>query len=99
MEALIAAGACDSFGHRAQLMAGSKSAVGEAQLRQADRESGQGSLFDVAAEAAPVREAPKLPDVPKWPESDRLAREKEILGFFISGHPLEKFGTSWLFDG
>ncbi len=91
LEALIAAGACDSFGHRAQLMAGLEVAVGEAQLRQADRESGQGSLFDLGAEAAPVREAPKLPEVPRWPESDRLAREKEILGFFISGHPLDRF--------
>ena len=91
LEAVIAAGACDAFGHRAQLMAGLEMAVGEAQLRQAERESGQTSLFDVAAETVPVREAPKLPDVPKWPESDRLAREKEVLGFFISGHPLEKF--------
>jgi DNA polymerase-3 subunit alpha len=100
LEALIAAGACDSFGHRAQLMAGLESAVGEAQLRQADRESGQGSLFDVGAETAPVREAPRLPDVPRWPESERLAREKEVLGFFISGHPLEKYEEELrLFDG
>ncbi|MBW3554130.1 MAG: DNA polymerase III subunit alpha [Gemmatimonadetes bacterium] len=91
LEALIAAGACDSFGHRAQLMAGLEKAVGEAQLRQAERDSGQGSLFDLGGEEAPPREAPTLPDVPKWPEADRLAREKEILGFFISGHPLEKF--------
>ncbi|HUE77988.1 MAG TPA: hypothetical protein VMM83_08610, partial [Longimicrobiales bacterium] len=91
LEALISAGACDSFGHRAQLMAGLEKVVGEAQLRQADRDSGQGSLFDGGGESAPVREAPTLPDVPKWPEADRLAREKEILGFFISGHPLEKF--------
>ncbi len=100
LEALIAAGACDSFGHRSRLMAGLESAVGEAQLRQADRESGQGSLFDVGAEVAPVRETPKLPDVPKWPESERLAREKEVLGFFISGHPLERFEEELrLFDG
>jgi DNA polymerase-3 subunit alpha len=91
LEALIAAGACDSFGHRAQLMAGLEMAVGEAQLRQADRESGQGSLFDAGADEAPVRKEPELPAVPEWPESDRLAREKEILGFFISGHPLEKY--------
>jgi DNA polymerase III subunit alpha len=94
LEALVAAGACDSFGHRAQLMAGLEQAVGEAQLRQADRESGQGSLFDAsenAVETAPARPAPGLPDVPKWPESDRLAREKEVLGFFISGHPLDKY--------
>jgi DNA polymerase III subunit alpha len=92
LEALIAAGACDTFGHRAQLMAGLEVAVAEAQLRQADRESGQGSLFDLgAAEDAPAREAPRLPEVPMWPETDRLAREKEVLGFFISGHPLDKF--------
>jgi DNA polymerase-3 subunit alpha len=100
LEALIAAGACDSLGHRAQLMAGLESAVGEAQLRQADRESGQGSLFDVGTESAPVREAPRLPDVPRWSESDRLAREKEVLGFFISGHPLDRFEDELrLFEG
>jgi DNA polymerase III subunit alpha len=91
LEALVAAGACDSFGHRAQLMAGLEVAVSEAQLRQADRDTGQGSLFDLGGGEAPVREAPELPLVPKWPESDRLAREKEVLGFFISGHPLEKY--------
>ncbi|MFO7894847.1 MAG: DNA polymerase III subunit alpha [Longimicrobiales bacterium] len=99
LEALIAAGACDSFGHRSQLMAGLEQTVGEAQLRQADAESGQGSLFDVSGEEAPAREAPSLPEVPKWPEAERLAREKEILGFFISGHPLEKYEDEMaLFD-
>jgi DNA polymerase-3 subunit alpha len=95
MEALIQAGACDSFGHRAQLMAGLEVAVREAQLREADREAGQASLFDMlapaAATAATQRSEPALPEVPRWPESERLAREKEILGFFISGHPLEKY--------
>jgi DNA polymerase-3 subunit alpha len=92
LEALIAAGACDSFGYRSQLMAALEQTVGEAQLRQADAESGQGSLFDVGGgEAETVREAPTPPDVPEWAEAERLAREKEILGFFISGHPLEKF--------
>ena len=94
LEALIQAGACDSFGHRAQLMAGLEVAVREAQLQQIERESGQASLFDLLAPApgavAP-RTEPVLPDVPRWPESERLTREKEILGFFISGHPLEKY--------
>ena len=100
LEALIAAGACDSFGHRSQLMAGLEQTVGEAQLRQADAESGQGSLFDVGGGEETVREAPSLPDVPKWPEAERLAREKEVLGFFISGHPLEKFSDEMaLFSG
>jgi DNA polymerase III subunit alpha len=93
LEALVLAGACDSFGHRAQMLAGLDMIVREAALRQADRASGQASLFDVDGPAdAPVgRPEPELPDVPRWPESERLAREKEILGFFISGHPLERF--------
>ncbi|MBX6365876.1 MAG: hypothetical protein IRZ00_18665, partial [Gemmatimonadetes bacterium] len=96
LEALIMAGACDAFGHRAQLMAGLETALREAQLRQAEAEAGQASLFDAfgggsaGAPAAP-RPAPQLPDVAPWPESERLAREKEILGFFISGHPLERY--------
>ncbi len=94
LEALIQAGACDSFGHRAQLMAGLEVAVREAQLRHIERESGQASLFDLADNTAPsavLRTEPALPEVPRWTESERLTREKEILGFFISGHPLEKY--------
>jgi DNA polymerase-3 subunit alpha len=96
LEALILAGACDSFtkpaGHRAQLLAGLELVVREAQLRQEERASGQASLFDLGGPAQTERRPePTLPDVPRWPESDRLAREKEILGFFISGHPLEKY--------
>jgi DNA polymerase III subunit alpha len=93
LEALVLAGACDTFGHRAQLLAGLDMVVREAQLRQAEHASGQVSLFDVggATESAPPRPEPQLPDVPRWPESERLAREKEILGFFISGHPLERY--------
>jgi len=91
LESLVAAGACDGLdGHRAQLAAGLESALAEAQLEQQEREAGQVSLFgDAAPEARP---APRgLPEVPPWPEAERLAREKELLGFFISGHPLERF--------
>jgi DNA polymerase-3 subunit alpha len=88
-EALIAAGALDSFGHRAQLLAGLDTAYGEAQRRQDDAVAGQGSLF--GAESALPQEEPPLPTVPEWAEADRLAREKDALGFFISGHPLERF--------
>lgn len=94
LESLIQAGACDVFGHRAQLLAGLELAVREAQLRQAEAASGQSSLFDALTAApggAAARAAPQLPAVPRWSESERLAREKEILGFFISGHPLEKY--------
>ena len=51
------------------------------------------SLFDLRrrANAPAVSDEPTLPDVPRWAEAERLTREKEILGFFISGHPLEKY--------
>jgi DNA polymerase-3 subunit alpha len=92
LESLIAAGACDSLGgYRSQLMAGLDAVLGEAQLKQQDREAGQASLFGEAS-AAPHR-PPALPDVPDWPEAERLTREKEVIGFFISGHPLEPFRT------
>ena len=89
-EALIAAGALDSFGHRAQLLAGLDAAYGEVQAREAEAAAGQASLFD-AGDVAMERIASELPDVPEWDEHERLTREKEALGFFISGHPLDQF--------
>ncbi|MGD9524162.1 MAG: DNA polymerase III subunit alpha [Gemmatimonadales bacterium] len=90
IESLVAAGACDSLGgHRAQLVAALDVALGEAALAQEEAAAGQASLFGEPGEATPV--TPSLPDVDPWREADRLAREKEILGFFISGHPLEAF--------
>jgi DNA polymerase-3 subunit alpha len=90
-EALIAAGALDQLdGHRSQLLAGLETALQEAQLRQAERDAGQGSLFGDAGAEQDV-ERPKLPDVPVWSEAERLAKEKSVVGFFISGHPLSKF--------
>jgi len=88
-EALIAAGALDDFGHRAQLLTGLDSAYGEVQARQAEIAAGQGSLFGDPA-TLPHAE-PALPNVPDWTEADRLAREKAALGFFISGHPLDRY--------
>jgi DNA polymerase-3 subunit alpha len=92
LESLIAAGACDSLGgHRSQLLGALDAVLGEAQLQQQEREAGQASLFGEVTAAHP--RALELPDVPEWPEAERLAREKEVLGFFISGHPLEPFRT------
>ena len=88
-EALIAAGALDAFGGRSQLLAALDVAYQEVQARQAEKLSGQESLFGAAS--AVKHKDPGLPDVPEWEESDRLAREKEALGFFISGHPLDRF--------
>ncbi|MGH7448965.1 MAG: DNA polymerase III subunit alpha, partial [Longimicrobiales bacterium] len=97
LEAMILAGACDQFtdppAHRAQLIEGLDHVVREAQLRHEERASGQVSLFDMDGPAMESAERPEplLPDVPRWTETERLTREKEILGFFISGHPLEKY--------
>lgn len=88
-EALIAAGALDAFGRRGQLLGALDVAYQEVQARQAERLSGQESLF--GASSVVQRKDPALPDVPEWEESERLAREKEALGFFISGHPLDRF--------
>ena len=107
LESLVAAGACDSLGgHRKQLIEALEPALAEAQLLNQERESGQGSLFgevgkgvqdgDVNGPASlpdlPVFPTlPVLPDIPPWTEAERLAKEKEVLGFFISGHPLERY--------
>ncbi len=88
-EALIAAGAMDAFGHRAQLVAGLDAAYSEVQARQAEAAAGQASLFGGHDAEVPPPE-PSLPRVDPWPETLRLAKEKEALGFYISGHPLER---------
>src|SRR5439155_965230 len=90
LEALIDAGACDSLGgHRAQLVAALDAAFGEAQARQDERNAGQGALF--GEPGAVPHPASRIPDVAPWSEHDRLAREKAVLGFFISGHPLARY--------
>jgi DNA polymerase-3 subunit alpha len=92
VESLVAAGACDSLGgHRKQLLEALDAALGEAQAKQAEREAGQVSLFGEEAPASARPVARGLPEVPPWTEQERLAREKEVIGFFISGHPLERF--------
>src|SRR5690349_8188969 len=90
IEALVDAGACDSLGgHRAQLVAALDRAFSEAQVRQQERLAGQHALF---GEETPVPRPPSpLPEVAPWSEHDRLAREKGVLGFFISGHPLARY--------
>ncbi|HKT49511.1 MAG TPA: DNA polymerase III subunit alpha [Candidatus Angelobacter sp.] len=92
MESLIKAGAMDEFGNRAQLMAVLDKAMERAQKTQRDNELGQHGLFGVFADDAQMNgNAEKLPNVPEWDEHQRLASEKEVLGFFITGHPLEKY--------
>jgi DNA polymerase III subunit alpha len=90
LESLIVAGACDGLGgHRKQLCEAVDGVLAEAQLLQAEREAGQASLFGEGTTPRP--RSVGLPDVPPWTEAERLVKEKEVLGFFISGHPLERF--------
>jgi DNA polymerase-3 subunit alpha len=90
-ESLIKSGAMDSLGRRSQLMDILDKAMERAQKAQRDAESGQHGLFGVFAEEDSDSHNDKLPNIPDWDEHVRLAAEKEILGFFISGHPLEKY--------
>ena len=90
VEALITAGALDSFGYRAQLLAGLDTAYSEISARKAEEEAGQASLFGTG-DAALERKDPGLPNVPEWSDQEQLKREKEALGFFISGHPLDRY--------
>ncbi len=96
-EALICSGALDDLGgaHRAQLLAMVDGALQEAAFQHEERASGQVSLFGemVAGSDAPSPTATSLPNVAPMSESERLTREKEVLGFYISGHPLEPFRT------
>jgi DNA polymerase III subunit alpha len=93
LESLIKSGAMDGLGKRAQLMAVLDKAIEQAQKAQRDAESGQHGLFmSFNDDAALLQPEIKLPNVPDWDEHQRLAFEKEILGFFITGHPLEKYG-------
>jgi len=91
LESLIKSGAMDSLGRRAQLMAVLDKAMDHAQKTQRDAESGQHGLFGVFQQEDAHAEEDRLPETPDWDEHVRLANEKEILGFFITGHPLDKY--------
>jgi len=96
IESMIKAGAFDSLQNtRAGLLASLDQAMEGGQRRQRDREEGQVSLFDAlgggeaAAKAAVV--VPPAARVPEWPQEEMLAFEREVLGFYLSGHPLEQY--------
>jgi len=87
VEALVKCGAFDSLHeNRSAVLASLDAALERGASEQRDREIGQGSLFGGDAhEAAPE---PKLTETPAWTERERLANEKELLGFYVTGHPL-----------
>ena len=92
LESLLRSGALDDLGsHRAQMMAVIDRAIERAQTGQRAKDSGQHGLFGGAAAVHdPVLPEP-LPEIDPWPEHELLAAEYSTLGFFISGHPLDKY--------
>jgi len=92
LEGLIKSGACDCFGRtRATLFAQIDHTLARAAGIIADRQRGQSSLFDMLQEKAEPEPEEKIPDLPEWPQKEMLAHEKELLGFYVTGHPLTPF--------
>jgi DNA polymerase-3 subunit alpha len=94
LESLIKCGACDCLGkNRAQLLAVLEEVVGMAQRRQREKLNNQVSMFEMIAETTGQDEGFDIvyPDISDWDKKERLAFEKECLGFYITGHPLDDY--------
>jgi DNA polymerase III subunit alpha len=93
IEALIKCGACDGLGEsRATLLAGLDRILARAASIASDRERGQASLFSLLQE--PEAQTEELTErLPEWPQHELLAHEKELLGFYVTGHPLTPYAT------
>ncbi|MFK7844576.1 MAG: DNA polymerase III subunit alpha [Rhodothermales bacterium] len=93
LECLASSGAMDELeGHRAQLFESVGHAVRYAQKIQADEAAGQSSLFGDAMSGG-FQAEPNLPMVEPWPTSKKLKNERDLLGFYVSGHPLEQYAA------
>jgi len=91
VESLIKAGAMDTLeGARTQKMAVIERAMESGQRAWRDRESGQVGLFGEPQEHE-EKHAASLPNVPDWSDKEKLAGEKEMLGFWVTGHPLDRY--------
>jgi DNA polymerase-3 subunit alpha len=88
LEGLVAAGAFDCLEpNRARAFAAVDTLLAHAQRSGADAASGQTQLFGGGGAAAAIR----LPDVAAWLPAERLKREYDAIGFFLSGHPLDDY--------
>lgn len=92
-ESLIKCGAFDSTGiHRSQAMAIVDKVLDMAAKTNRDRNSGQMSFFDDAAQDESFKGSfQRVPEISEWPEQELLANEKQMLGFYITKHPLARF--------
>ncbi len=92
LESLVKSGALDSLGwKRSQCMAMIDTAIEYGQKARRDRESGQKGLFSDSSAGRSAVVEPTAPDIPEWEVEQRLSFEKETLGFYVSGHPLDRF--------
>ncbi|MFT3700616.1 MAG: DNA polymerase III subunit alpha [Kofleriaceae bacterium] len=99
LEQLVKSGAFDFDGkhHRAQLLAALDAAIERGASEQRDRKSGQTSLFGLMEPAKPAAGGPAMPtgetypELEQWTQKQLLAFEKEALGFYVSGHPLDRY--------
>jgi DNA polymerase-3 subunit alpha len=92
LESLIKCGAFDEFGcHRSQLMAMLDKALEMGSSAQKDRQRGQLSFFGGVSGEAGLGTGLQIPDIPEWPESQLLAFERELIGFYVTTHPLSKY--------
>jgi DNA polymerase III subunit alpha len=92
LEALIKTGACDGFGqNRATLFAQIERTLARAASIVSDRQKGQSSLFGALEEKASATMPEAISSLPEWPQHELLAHEKELLGFYVTGHPLTPF--------
>ncbi len=101
MESLIKSGACDSLGvPRAALMHDLTAAMEQGQAKQKDIELGQSSLLDMFEEEDGASGFSGNGHTPEWGDHERLKFEKEAIGFYITGHPLERYARdlAWFTD-
>jgi DNA polymerase-3 subunit alpha len=93
LEALIKCGAMDCFGmHRARLFNNIEFALSRAAEKLREKASGQSNLFDMLSASDSGSANPDhLPDCPKWTEKENLTAERELLGIYMTGHPLTRY--------
>ncbi len=91
-ESLIKSGAMDSMGARESMVASIDDAVAAIQRAARIKESGQGGFFFGGA-GEPAHVEFEMRDAAPWSEEERLTSEYAMLGFYVSGHPLEKYAS------
>jgi len=92
IESLAQAGAFDTLHqNRAQLLASIEDVISYAARRQEEERLNQASLFGEGSGSGSMSSEPNLRDCPPWTNIERLNKERELIGFYLSGHPLDKY--------